>query len=127
MSNEILRMGIQRRILVIEDNLDAAEALRLLLELAGHEVSVAYSGEEGISAASANVPEVVLCDLGLPAGMSGLDVARALRAKHADGIELVALTGHSGADVSREVHAAGFDRHLVKPVDPLTINELLSR
>lgn len=120
-------MATQRRILVIEDNLDAAEALKMLLEMAGHEVTVAYNGAEGLSAANAHAPEVVLCDLGLPDGMSGLDVARALRAKHADTIELVALTGHSGEDVTRQVHDAGFDRHLVKPVDPTAINKLLSR
>ncbi|HSI04412.1 MAG: response regulator [Myxococcota bacterium] len=120
-------MTTPRRVLVIEDNLDAAESLRLWLELAGHHVAVAHSGEEGLSRATEVTPEIVLCDLGLPAGMSGLDVARELRARHADTIALVALTGHSGADILREVKEAGFDMHVVKPIDPAIISKLVEQ
>ncbi len=118
-------MTTSRRVLVIEDNFDAAESLRLVLELAGHDVAVAHSGEEGLSRAYEVVPEIVLCDLGLPAGMSGLEVARELRARHADAIALVALTGHSGPDVMREVKDAGFDMHIVKPIDPAALSKIV--
>jgi CheY-like chemotaxis protein len=120
-------MPSSRRVLVIEDNRDAAESLRLILEMAGHDVAVAYSGEEGLSRADEMVPEVVLCDLGLPAGMSGLDVARELRARHTGAIALVALTGHSGADVLREVREAGFDKHVVKPIDLAALSKLVEQ
>jgi two-component system CheB/CheR fusion protein len=123
---EIRHMASPRRVLVIEDNFDAAESLRLVLEMAGHDVSVAHSGEEGLTRADEMSPEIVLCDLGLPDGMSGLEVAKALRARHG-AIELVALTGSSGADVTREILAAGFDKHVIKPVEPKRLYELVGR
>lgn len=119
-------MPFPRRVLVIEDNLDAAESLRLVLELEGHEVAVAHSGEEALTRAAELAPEIVLCDLGLPAGMSGLDVARALRASHRGPMQLVALTGHAGAEVLREVRDAGFDKHVLKPIDPKALYKLVA-
>src|SRR4051812_43202815 len=83
------------RVLVIEDHPDAAESLRLLLELAGHEVRVARTGPAGVAAARGFQPDVVLCDLGLPGGMSGYEVARALRADpDVAGARLVAVSGY---------------------------------
>jgi two-component system CheB/CheR fusion protein len=104
--------------LVIEDNADVAESLRVVLELQGHTVAVAATGGEGVERARELRPDVVLCDLGLP-GMDGYEVARALRAEPSlTGTSLVALTGYAQPeDVERGRHA-GFDRHLVKPVDP---------
>lgn len=99
----------------------------MFLELAGHHVAVAHSGEEGLSRANEVTPEVVLCDLGLPSGMSGLDVARELRARHADSIALVALTGHSGAEILQQVKEAGFDQHVVKPVDPRALSKIVEQ
>jgi PAS domain S-box-containing protein len=107
-----------KRVLVIEDNADVAESLRVVLELQGHTVAVAATGGEGVERARELRPDVVLCDLGLP-GMDGYEVARALRAEPSlTGTSLVALTGYAQPeDVERGRHA-GFDRHLVKPVDP---------
>jgi PAS domain S-box-containing protein len=106
-----------RRILVIEDNADAAETLRDVLELAGHRVQVALDGIDGLRRARAFQPEVVLCDLGLPA-MSGFEVAAALRAEASlRGARLVALSGYAlPEDVQRSL-SAGFDRHMAKPPD----------
>lgn len=104
-----------RRVLVIEDNLDAAESLRDALELGDHVVLIASSGAEGLEKARAFAPDVVICDIGLP-GMDGYDVARSLRADPSLGrTALVALTGYAAAeDVSRAAQA-GFDLHLAKP------------
>jgi PAS domain S-box-containing protein len=106
------------RILVIEDNPDAADTLRDLLELFGHEVEVAYTGSEGLEAARRFHPEVVLCDIGLP-GMDGYAVARQLREDPGTSCShLIALTGY-GRDSDRQLaEEAGFDLHLVKPVAP---------
>jgi CheY-like chemotaxis protein len=113
-------------ILVIEDNADAAEALRDLLELFGHRAEIAHSGPDGVAAARRLRPDLVLCDLGLP-GMNGLEVARALRGepptRHA---RLVALTGYSGDDDRARTREAGFDLHLVKPIDPEELRRLLA-
>jgi PAS domain S-box-containing protein len=106
-----------RRVLVIEDNIDAAESLRDALAVDAHEVAVAYDGAEGVEKARAFAPEVVLCDIGLP-GMDGYAVARALRAYQATrGMTLVALTGYALAQDEQRAHEAGFDRHLAKPPD----------
>src|SRR5262249_34301312 len=101
-----------------EDNRDAAEMLRLLLEFSGHEVQVAHSGPEGVRAAQQGQPDVVLCDIGLP-GMDGYQVARALRHDPATaGIRLIAITGYGRDEDRCQALAAGFHEHLVKPVDP---------
>jgi PAS domain S-box-containing protein len=107
-----------RRVLIIEDNHDTAETLRTLLELAGHEVAVAYAGPAGVETARQVQPEVVLSDLGLP-GMDGFAVARALRHDPATaGARLIAVTGYGQEEDQRRARDAGFDQHLVKPVDP---------
>jgi len=106
----------QRRVLIIEDNVDAADTLRDALELDGHTVVVANDGAQGIEAARRFLPEVVLCDVGLPR-MDGYEVARVFRADAAlRSAFLVAVTGYALAeDISRALEA-GFDRHLAKPV-----------
>jgi two-component system CheB/CheR fusion protein len=107
--------GVPRRVLVIEDNVDAAESLRDLLTLVGHEVAIAGNGPEGIARARAFRPQVVLCDIGLP-GMDGYEVARAFRAdaalRHA---HLVALSGYALPEDLHRAAQAGFERHLAKP------------
>jgi PAS domain S-box-containing protein len=114
------------RVLVIEDNVDGAEMLSMLLTARGHDVEVAYDGEEGLARAKARHPEVVLCDVGLP-GMSGLDVARAMRSdpelRHA---RLVAQTGYGRAEDVEDALSAGFDAHLRKPIDLDRLTELLA-
>jgi CheY-like chemotaxis protein len=112
------------RVLLVEDNRDAAESLRLLLQIHHHEVTVAYDGAQGIQAAQNQRPDVVVCDIGLP-GMDGFDVARFLRQDpQTAGIRLIAMTGYGQDEDRRRAREAGFDHHLTKPVDP---DELLGR
>jgi two-component system, chemotaxis family, CheB/CheR fusion protein len=115
-----------RRVLVIEDNRDAADSLREVLELEQHQAMVAYSGAEGIEKARAFLPDYVLCDIGLP-GMDGYEVARALRNDAAlASTTLVALTGYAAAeDISRS-QEAGFDHHLAKPPSIEAIERVLT-
>lgn len=118
------RAGSQgRRVLVVDDNRDAADSMAQLLELLGHVTDVAYDGPSALEKARATRPDVVLCDLGLP-GMSGFDVARALRAERTDA-RLVALTGYTRPEDVRSSREAGFDAHLPKPCDPEQIAQLL--
>ena len=106
------------RVLVVEDNRDAAEILRSLLEVCGFQVSVAHTGQEGITAARQQQPHVVLCDIGLP-DSDGYTVGSVLRqSSYTVDSRLIAVTGH-GEPLDRcRALAAGFDQHLVKPVDP---------
>lgn len=114
------------RVLVVDDNVDAAESLRALLRLAGHEVDVAHDGPAALALAARRPPQLVLLDLGLP-GIDGCEVARQLRAQSATaGATLVALTGW-GQDADRRLtQASGFDHHLVKPMDPAALERLLA-
>jgi PAS domain S-box-containing protein len=106
------------RILVIEDNRDAAESMKILLGLVGHRVDTASSGAAGVEAARAFHPHVVLCDIGLPGGMDGYAVARTLRQEPAiASAYLIALTGYAQENDQRCASEAGFDRHMTKPVD----------
>jgi PAS domain S-box-containing protein len=115
-----------RRVLLVEDNADAADSLREALELNGHEVTVARTGPEGLEAARGRAPDVVLCDIGLP-GLDGFEVARAVRADPAlSSLTLVALTGYALAEDVERAREAGFDRHLVKPVEIETLEQVLS-
>jgi signal transduction histidine kinase/CheY-like chemotaxis protein len=107
-----------RRILVVEDNRDAAESLGLFLELCGYGVTLAYTGPEGLEAAKSVRPDIVLCDIGLP-GMDGFQVAGALRRNPETAeVRLIAVTGYGQEEDRRRALEAGFDVHLVKPVDP---------
>jgi PAS domain S-box-containing protein len=113
------------RVLIVEDNRDAADALRDMLELSGYTVHVAYSGTAGLEAARQFWPDVVLCDLGLP-GMDGYAVAAALRQDPATAsIHLVAVSGYGQEEDQRRSREAGFDRHLTKPVDPAEMERVL--
>jgi PAS domain S-box-containing protein len=115
-----------RRILVVEDNADAAETLRLVLELAGHEVELARDAAEGVERTRELLPDVVLCDIGLP-DRDGYDVAREIRAApELAGVRLVALTGHALPEDQRRAAEAGFDAHLGKPVAPDTLQRLIT-
>lgn len=105
-----------RKALVVEDNLDAAETLRMVLEMEGLEVEVAHDGREGLMKARQFHPDLVLCDLGLPV-LDGYEVARALRADpELSSSTLIAVTGYALPDDQRRAIDAGFDRHLAKPV-----------
>lgn len=117
----------RRRCLVIEDNEDSAESMGLLLQLDGHEVVLARDGAEGIARAWEIRPDVVLCDIGLPGGLDGYGVARALRAEpELAGTFLIALTGYGQAEDRRRSHEAGFDIHLTKPADPGMLRQLIA-
>ena len=117
--------GPRSRILVIEDHRDAAESLRMLLEILGHEVRVAFTGREGIEAALEWKPDVVLSDIGLPE-LDGYEVARRLRQEPSlANVLLVALTGYNGDDDRRRSKDAGFDHHLVKPADVRELQRVL--
>jgi len=118
----------KRRILVVEDNEDAAESLALVLQMASQEVAVAHTGEEGLDMARALRPDVVLSDVGLGGGMSGYDVARALRATpELAAARLVAVTGYGQEEDRRRALEAGFHEHLVKPFDIDTLLAVLDR
>jgi CheY-like chemotaxis protein len=113
------------RVLLVEDNRDAAESLRDLLELVGCTVEVAASGPEALAAAPRFRPEIVLCDLGLP-GMDGYEVATELR-RHPviRDASLIAVSGYGQEEDRRRSQAAGFGRHLTKPIDFAELQQLL--
>jgi signal transduction histidine kinase/ActR/RegA family two-component response regulator len=124
--NERLAESSARRILVVDDNVDAADSLALLLRLMGNDVRTAPDGPAALAAARAYRPDVVLLDLGLPR-MSGYEVCRRLREGHfANGPLVVALTGYGQDEDRRRTREAGFDHHLVKPVNPDELRELLA-
>jgi PAS domain S-box-containing protein len=114
------------RILIIEDNLDAALTLKMLLEHGGHEVVTAHSGRAGLAKAKAHRPEVIFCDIGLP-DMDGYAVAQALRADpECHPALLVAMTGYGQDEDKRRALEAGFDQHLTKPADPDALQRMLA-
>ena len=113
------------RVLVVEDNRDAADSLKMLLRLMGHDTRVAYTGPEGLKTATEWVPDLVLCDIGLP-GLDGYGVARALRMDpKTNHLRLLALTGYGSDEDRRLSREAGFDEHLTKPVAPQVLQEYL--
>ena len=115
------------RVLVVDDNQDAADTLALLLEATGHDVVTAYDGPSGVAAARAHEPQVIFCDIGMP-GMTGHEVAQTLRAdKGLAASALVAVTGWGSEEDRRKAHDSGFDFHLVKPVDARAIGALLEQ
>ena len=106
------------RVLVVEDDADAAESLGMLLEILGHRVVVVHDGPDALRAAQDEPPDVMLVDVGLP-GMDGYEVARRVREDRGlGGVLLVALTGHGREEDRHRALEAGFDHHLVKPVSP---------
>ena len=116
-----------RSVLIVDDNQDAAESLAQLLRLDGQEVRTAYDGPTALGLARAKPPDVVLLDIGMP-GMDGLEVARRLRQDL--GLKqalLVALTGYGQEEDRRRSQEAGFNAHLVKPVDVDALERLLAR
>ena len=116
------------RILVVEDNVDAADSMRVLLRLKGHCVEVAHNGNDALSVARDFHPDVVLCDIGLPGDMDGYAVARAIRADpHIPTPRMIALSGYAGEEDVALAHQAGFDQHLAKPIDPEYLLQFLSQ
>jgi PAS domain S-box-containing protein len=114
------------RLLIVDDNKDAAMSLALLLQMQGHEVRVAHDGPSALAIAPAYLPNLILLDIGMP-GMDGYEVARRLRREPGlESVVLAALTGWGQQEDRRRTAQAGFDHHLVKPVDGKTLEELLS-
>jgi CheY-like chemotaxis protein len=124
---EPVRTAPQRRILVVDDNVDAAESLALLLRMDGHDVRVAHDGPAALAAVEADAPDFVFLDIGMPV-MNGHDVARRLRQRPGlENLVLVAMTGWGQEEDRRRSQEAGFDRHLVKPAEPKALRQLLAR
>jgi CheY-like chemotaxis protein len=118
--------GAARTVLVIEDNRDARDALVTLLQIDGYAVEAAPDGVEGLRLAHDRRFDVALIDIGLP-GLDGYEVAKQMRALDQDPPYLIALTGYGEPEDQRRAKEAGFDAHLVKPVDPDRLTALISR
>jgi CheY-like chemotaxis protein len=121
------RSYTSRRILIVEDNTDARQALRLMLEQNGHNIFEADSGPSAVASALANHPDVALIDIGLP-GFDGYEAARQIRsAAGIEGIVLIALTGYGLPEDRRRAQQVGFDAHFVKPLDLDSLTDWLAR
>jgi CheY-like chemotaxis protein len=119
-------MTVGRRILVADDNKDAADSLAMLLELAGHEVRVAHNGRAALALAQAFRPDTALLDIGMP-DLSGYEVAQELRREPwGTGIHLIALTGWGQDSDRQRARTAGFNHHVTKPIDPTALEALMS-
>ena len=113
------------RILIADDNRDAADTMGMLLQLGGHEVIVAHSGNQALELGRQRCPDVVILDIGMP-DINGYEVARTARKEDwGKSVYMIALTGWGQADDKERARLAGFDRHLTKPVDPDLVEELL--
>ena len=125
-SKSALAKPRSRRVLVVDDNPDAVETLSILLQLRHNDVLTAVDGLEAVEAAGAFQPDLILLDIGLPK-LNGYDAARRIREQRQDQrVVIVAMTGWGQEEDKRKSKEAGFDRHLVKPVDPAVLEELLA-
>ena len=115
-----------RRILVVDDNADAADSLGMLLEVRGDEVRIAYDGLEALDSETDFRPEVVLLDIGMPK-LSGYDVARRIRAARGNAVLIIAITGWGQEDDRQRARDAGFNHHFTKPVDFEMLLDLIDR
>jgi CheY-like chemotaxis protein len=113
-----------RRILLADDNRDAAESLAILLRLEGHEVELAHDGDAALRLYAQHHPDVALLDIGMP-GKNGYEVARQIRSNGGKQVLLIAVTGWAQDTDKAQSRAAGFDHHLTKPVEPETLIGLL--
>ena len=118
---------MRARILIADDNRDAADTMGMLLELGGHEVIIAHSGNQALQLGREHRPDVVILDIGMP-DLNGYDVARTARNEDwGKSAYLIALTGWGQAEDKERARLAGFDRHLTKPVDPDLVEEILKQ
>ena len=113
-----------QRILIVDDNLEAARALAVLLELWGHEVFLAHDGRAALEQVRRWHPSVVLLDIGLP-GMDGFEVAAALRRESGQALRVISMSGMSREDDFARALQSGIDHHLQKPVEPRFLQSLL--
>lgn len=119
-----LRAPVQRRILVVDDNVDAADSLAVLLRGMGHEVFVAHAGRAALADLSRIRPDIALLDIAMP-DMSGYELARQIRSRSGPAMRIVALSGFGLAEDRARALEAGFDHHMVKPADPAFLKSLL--
>ena len=126
-SNEpVLATSPKRRIVVVDDNVDAAESLAMLLRLEGHDVRVAHDGPAALAAVDADPPDIMFLDIGMPV-MNGYEVAQRLRQRPGlENLLLVAMTGWGQDEDRRRSQEAGFDHHMVKPAEPAALQQLLA-
>ena len=125
-TRSVVTTTTRRRILVVDDNIDSAQSLGSLLSMMGHEVRLAHDGLEALSAAEAFRPDVVMLDIGMPR-LNGYEACRALRARPwAEEVRIIALTGWGQPRDRQRSLDAGFDLHLVKPVDPDALNSIMT-
>jgi CheY-like chemotaxis protein len=115
----------KRRILVVDDNMDAADSIAALLEMDGHQVKAVYTAEAGLEQVNLLKPDLILLDIGLPR-ITGYEVAQRIKAAHPL-ISVVALSGYGGSEDKQRAIVAGFDAHLVKPVDFDVLRQLMNR
>jgi PAS domain S-box-containing protein len=121
------QLSSRRRILVVDDNEDAADSLAMMLQMMGNEVRTAHDGLEGVELAATFRPDLVLLDIGMPR-LNGYDACRRIREQPwGKNVLLVALTGWGQEEDKRRSHEAGFDTHLVKPVEPEALEKLLQK
>jgi CheY-like chemotaxis protein len=113
------------RVLIVDDNVDSAEMMQVLLGSMGHDAQLAHDGKSALALVETQRPQVVLLDIGLP-DMDGYEVARQMRARQQGPMRLIALTGWSQDEARERARAAGFDHHLTKPTDPEALERLLS-
>ena len=116
--------GGHRRVLVVDDNADAADSLAMLLQVRGDEVRVAYDGEEALAAEGEFLPDVILLDIGMPK-LSGYEVAKRVRELRGPGVLIVAITGWGQDDDRQRAREAGFDHHFTKPVDYAVLLDII--
>jgi two-component system CheB/CheR fusion protein len=113
-----------QQVLIVEDNVDQAQTLRMFLSMKGHRLEIAATGPAAIELARRFRPQVVLLDLGLP-GLDGFEVARQLRQEHGESIRIIAVSAYASENDRRQSLEAGCELHLVKPADPRFIESLL--
>lgn len=116
--------GVPRRVLIVDDGEDTAESLAAILGFWNYEVGTASDGDEALARAAACRPDVVVLDIGLP-GMSGYELAGHFRSRYGAGIRLIAMTGYGRPEDVQRALDAGFDVHLVKPIDPDRLREAI--
>lgn len=110
-------ISIQRKVLIVDDNVDAADALALILRGMGHQVDVAHDGRSGVEISRRMRPDIVLLDIAMPQ-MSGYDAASEIRRFLGPDVRIVAVTGYGQYEDRRRSLEAGFDQHIIKPLDP---------
>jgi two-component system CheB/CheR fusion protein len=118
-------MPVSRRVLVVDDNVDAVDSIAVLLSLSGHRVQTAHDGHAAVRIALSFRPEFIFMDLGMP-GLDGFGAAQRLRREPGfDAVRIIAVTAYGTEDDRRRSREAGFDQHYLKPLDPRFLESLL--